>query len=172
MLKVKPPNYIFCPFCGKKLSTIKEEYNQKRKSCGHCNWTYYPYVAAAVAAVIVRGEKALMVQRAKEPYRDTWMFPAGFIEHGEHPLEALKREVKEETNLSIKKAHLIDVFQSRDDPRSLGHFVFFYRAAVSKGRLKTDEENKGIAWVDIKNPPKIGWRTHKHIMRLLQQGLL
>ena len=172
MLKIKPPNYIFCPFCGKKLSNIKEEDSRKRKFCRFCQWTYYPHVAVGAAAIIVKGKKVLMVQRATEPYEDTWMFPAGFVEYGEHPFDALKREIKEETNLSIKKARLIEIFQSQDDLRSPGHFIFFYKATVSKGKLKTDKENKGIAWVDIKDPPKIGWKIHKHIMRLLQQKLI
>lgn len=153
MLKINPPNYIFCPFCSKKLSIVNVEDGRKRKSCRFCHWTHYPHVGAAATAVIIRGKKVLMVQRAEEPYKDTWMFPAGFIEYGEHPMDALKREVKEETNLTVIKARLMDVFQSGDDPRSPGHFVFFYKAAVSKGK------------------PKIGWKTHKHIMRLLQQGL-
>lgn len=172
MLKIKPPNYIFCPFCNKKLSTIKEKDGRKRKFCRFCQWAHYPHVAAGAAAIIVKGKKVLMVQRAMEPHKDTWMFPAGFIEYGEHPLDTLKREIKEETNLSIKKARLIEIFQSQEDSRSPGHFIFFYKATVSEGKLKTDKENKGIAWVDIKNPPKIGFKTHKYIMRLLQRGLI
>jgi len=103
MLKIKPPNYQFCPFCGKKLE-IKDEEGEKRKFCSSCNWTYYPHVHSAVAAVIVSQGKALMVKRAREPFKDTWMFPAGFVDFGEHPLETLKREVKEETGLKVEKS--------------------------------------------------------------------
>ncbi len=167
MLAIKPPNYKHCPFCGKRLN-IKTEEGEKRKFCNSCNWTYYPHVAGAVGAVIAKKGKVLMVQRKREPYKGTWMFPAGFIDYGEHPKETLEREVKEETGLRLVKAELIDVLQSEDDYRSLGHFCFFYRVEVKNGEIKTDEEeNSDIKWFDLKKLPKIGWKGHQVMMRRL-----
>lgn len=161
MLIIKPPNYRYCPFCGKKLDNKVEE-QKTRKFCDDCQWTYYPHVAGAVVAIIVRGGKVLMVQRNREPYKGTWMFPAGFVDYGEHPKEALEREVWEETGLRLVKAELVDVLQSEDDYRSPGHFSFFYRAEVKNGEIKTDEEeNNAIEWFDLKKLPKIGWKGHQ-----------
>ncbi len=169
MLKIEPPNYQFCPFCGKKLE-IKLEENRERKFCSSCKWTYYPHVAGSTEAIIVRGKKTLMVKRNREPYKNTWMFPAGFIDFGEHPEETLAREIKEETGLKLKKATLWKVLQSEDDPRSPGHFLFIYSVIVSGSKLKTDkEENQGIGWFEIKNPPVIGWESHRLVMALLQK---
>ncbi|MBU0708927.1 NUDIX hydrolase [Patescibacteria group bacterium] len=171
MLKIKPPDYKFCPFCGEKLQARVEE-EQQRKFCPSCHWMYYPHVPSAVAAVIVRNGEVLMVKRGREPYRDTWMFPAGFIDFGEHPLDALSREVKEETGLKVDEATLVEISQTEDDPREPGHFCFFYRVTTSGGEIKTDEqENKAIAWFNLENPPEIGWKSHKHIMKQLQAGV-
>lgn len=170
MLKIKPPDYKFCPFCSRRLQTRPYE-GHKIKFCPVCRWTYYPHVAASVAAVIIKNGQALMVQRKREPYKSTWMFPAGFIEFGEHPLETLAREVKEETGLKVKKAILIKIFQSDDDPRSLGHFMLFYKVTTLGVKIKTDqEENIGIAWFDLKKPPEIGWHAHQQILKLLQKA--
>ena len=169
MLKIKPPNYQFCPFCGKKLQ-IRIEERKERKYCSSCNWTYYPRVAQAAAAVIIKDGKVLLVQRKREPYKGTWMFPAGFIEFGEHPEETLRREVSEETGLKLKNAILFKVMQSEDDPRSPGHFLFFYKVTVAGSKLKTDkEENQGIGWFDLKNPPAVGWQSHRYIWGLLKE---
>jgi ADP-ribose pyrophosphatase YjhB (NUDIX family) len=171
MLKIKPPNYQFCPFCGRKLEDRVEE-QKRRKYCASCRWTYYPKEGASAGAVIVRGGKVLMVKRSREPYKDTWCFPAGFTDFGEHPLEALAREVKEETGLKVKKAEFIDVLQATDDPRNPGHFVFFYRVQASGKSLKTDKmENSAVQWKEIKRPPKLGWKSHQSIFRLLQKEL-
>ena len=167
MLKIKPPSYKYCPFCGKKLQSRMEE-GKKRRFCSSCGWTYYPHVAIAVAALIVRKEKVLMVKRKRKPSKDTWVLPAGYIDFGEHPLEALKREVKEETGLDVKKTSFLEVLQADDDPREPGHFVFFYRVTVSGSKIKTDEEeNKEIAWVDLKNLPKIGFSSHEYMVKKL-----
>lgn len=172
MLTIKPPNYHFCPFCGKKLQ-IRIEENKKRKYCPACNWTYYPHVAASVAAAIIREGKVLMVKRGREPYKNTWMFPAGFIDFGEHPLETLKREIKEETGLKLVRAKLMKVMQSADDPRSPGHFLFFYRVEVEGKKLKTEKaENTEIGWKEIKKPLKIGWQSHKYMFDLLRKNKL
>lgn len=169
MLKTEPPNYRFCPFCGRKLENKIEE-ERKRKFCSPCNWTYYPHVAGSAAAIIIRGQKILLVKRNREPYKNTWMFPAGFIDFGEHPQETLVREVKEETGLKVKSIKLFKVLQSEDDPRSPGHFLFFYEVEVAGGKLKTDnEENQDIGWYDIKNPPIIGWKSHRQIIKLLSE---
>lgn len=151
---------------------VKIEEGKKRKYCPPCKWTYYPHVAASVAAIIIRGKKILMAKRNREPYKSTWTFPAGFIDYGEHPEETLSREIKEETGLELKKAVLYRVLQSVDDPRSPGHFLFFYKAKVSGSRLKTDdEENSDIDWFEIDNPPEIGWQSHRKIILLLRRKL-
>ena len=170
MLKIKPPNYQFCPFCGKKLE-IKKEEERERKFCSSCNWTYYPHVAGSVCAIIIKKGKVLMVRRNRDPYKGTWMFPAGFIDYGEHPEETLAREIKEETGLKLKKATLFKVMQSEDDPRSPGHFLFFYKVTVSGTKLETDkDENQEIGWFDLENPPEIGWESHRFVIKFLQKG--
>jgi len=151
---------------------VRKENGRRRMFCPPCSWTYYPHVFSAVAAVITRKGKVLMVKRRREPFKNTWMFPAGFVDFGEHPLETLKREVKEETELNVIKARLIEIIQAKDDPRAPGHFCFFYEVNASGNKIKTDqEENKEIAWVDIENPPKIGWKNHKYILKLLQKRI-
>jgi len=115
MLKINPPNYQFCPFCGKKLK-IKKEENKKRRFCPFCNWTYYPHVGGAVAAIIIKNKKVLLVKRKREPNKGTWMLPAGFIDFGEHPEETVKREIKEETGLKAKKFFFGKLFNQKTIP--------------------------------------------------------
>ncbi len=168
MLKAKPPNYRFCPFCGRPLKT-KTEDDKMRLHCNFCYWTYYPHVASSAAAMIVKKNKVLMVKRARTPYLNTWMFPAGFVNYGEHPTETLAREVYEETGLKVKQAKLIEVLQCEDDTRSPGHFQFFYKTTVCGTAKNLDNgENSCIGWFDIANHPKIGWKTHKIMMQRLQ----
>lgn len=168
MLKIKPPDYQFCPFCGKELEIEKEE-DKERKFCSSCKWTYYPHVAGSAEAIIIREQRILLVKRNREPYKGTWMFPAGFVDYGEHPQETVTREIKEETGLKAKSMKLFKVLQSEDDPRSPGHFLFFYKVKVTGSKLKTDkEENQEIGWFDLKSPPIIGWESHKYIMKMLR----
>ncbi|OGM02616.1 hypothetical protein A2115_01220 [Candidatus Woesebacteria bacterium GWA1_41_8] len=170
MLNIKPPEYLFCPLCGTELSIKKDIDDEKRKMCPKCDWIYYPHVSTTSCGIIIRKGRVLLVKRAREPYKNKWMFPAGFVQYGEHPKEALVREVKEETNLAVKNPKLIAILQSTEDPRAPGHFMFFYKVEA-KGILKSNDwvENSDIGWFDINNPPKIGWRSHKLMLKKLQE---
>ena len=56
----------------------------------------------AVSAGIFRDGKILLVRRAREPSKGVYTFPGGRVEFGESLIEALAREVREETGLSIE----------------------------------------------------------------------
>lgn len=168
MLKIKPPNYKYCPFCQGDLVT-KEDDGLKRKHCTLCGWVYYPQVFISTAAVILKNKKVILVKRGREPYKNTWMFPGGFVEYGEHPLETLKKEIIEETRLKITKSSLLEMVQTIDDPRAPGNLIFFYLVKTSEGTIKTDKnENSDIAWFDVAKPPEIGWKSHRKVMDLIK----
>ncbi len=163
-----PSIYDYCPFCAGKLGTRIEE-EKPRQHCEHCNWTYYPHVAASVSAIIEDLGAVLLVKRLHEPFKGTWMFPSGFVDFGEHPDEALEREVNEETGLKVRDCDLLGVYQSPDDYREPGHFVFFYRVKAGGGELRTDpHENEDIRWFPIGSEmPSVGWKLHSHFLSLI-----
>ncbi len=168
MLKLTPPNYRFCPFCGTEL-TVRHDGEKERKICPKDHWVYYPHVVTSTSAIIIKDKKILLVKRNREPYRGTWMFPAGFVEFGEHPEETIKREVKEETGLNVTTLSLMTVVQSIDDIREPGHFVIVYRAQVKNGPLKTDEaENSDIKWFPLNDLPELGFWAHREVVKMLK----
>ena len=168
-MNLLPPVFRHCPFCGNSLGTREEEGHQ-RSYCHACQWTYYPRVAISVSTIITRGKEVLLVKRRREPYKGTWMFPSGFNDYGEHPEETARREVREETSLTVTGLILRAVCQSPDDPREPGHIMFFYDARVAPGEIATDpDENEAIDWFPINAPPLIGWELHQRFMAELQE---
>lgn len=166
---IRPSDYLFCPYCASRLTTIIQE-GIERKTCTYCKgWTHYPSVGLASVGIIVRGDSVLLVKRNREPFKDTWGFPAGFLEYGERPLDAVKREIEQETGLVVVKSKFLKFIQSDEDPRSPGHLVFFYRI-TAKGKIQNNDpdENQEIGWFKIAEPPVIGWPTHKSMLGLLQ----
>lgn len=79
----------------------------------------------AANALIERNGKYLMIQEGKEYVNGTWNIPGGGVEHGENPVEAVKREVKEETGLKVKEVNgLLGSFNARSSKD--GHPVNVY----------------------------------------------
>jgi len=162
--KIQPPNYQHCPFCGDSLQ-VKIQEDQERKFCPACAWTYYPKVSTAAGAIIVQDGQVLLVQRAREPYKGTWMLPSGFVDYGEHPADCVVREVREETGLGVTHTEFYGIYQQWDDMREPGHFYLVYRAEVLAGTLTNDpDENLALAWFPLDDLPEIGWESHRQVL--------
>ncbi len=107
------------------------------------------------AAVIKKGNKYFLIDRRKKPFG--WAPLAGHVDQGETFIEALKREVKEESNLDVKDARLIFSETVHFGCRRIGsyHQVNVYLCRVS-GRLKTQkEEIKNSGWFSVDEMRKI-----------------
>ena len=66
-----------------------------------------PLLIPAVAGVILNENRELLLQEKSD---DKWSLPAGRIEPQESPVQALIREVSEETGLTVKVERLLGVF--------------------------------------------------------------
>lgn len=64
-----------------------------------------------VAAIIVRGGKVFATQRGYGEWKGWWEFPGGKMEDGESPMEALKREIREELDAEIEVGELLETVE-------------------------------------------------------------
>ena len=85
--------YRFCPADGIRLEEPRPSGGAR---CPLCGRSWYRNSAPAVGAVIVQNGQALVTVRACEPEKGRLDLPGGFLEVGEHPVDGLVREVREE----------------------------------------------------------------------------
>ncbi|AHY47923.1 ADP-ribose pyrophosphatase [Rubrobacter radiotolerans] len=91
--------FRFCPADGSPLGPPRPSGGA---TCPVCGRSFYRNPAPAVGAAILSGGKALVTVRAREPYRGKIDVPGGFVELGEHPVDALRREVREELGVEAR----------------------------------------------------------------------
>jgi 8-oxo-dGTP diphosphatase len=107
----------------------------------------------AVSAAIARDGKFLVVRRARQPALDSFTFPGGVVEAGETLLQALKREVSEETALKIEPVALAGHREAilRDKSgRAERHFVILcFAARWLSGEPRLNEELAEARWTDV-----------------------
>ena len=104
----------------------------------------------AVSAAIFRDGKVLLVQRARPPATDVWTLPGGVVELGETLIEAVIREVAEETSLAIEPVALAgyrNVVMRDDDGKVQRHFVVLpFAARWLTGEFTPSDELADSRW--------------------------
>jgi ADP-ribose pyrophosphatase YjhB (NUDIX family) len=105
----------------------------------------------AVLAVVLRGDRALIVQRAQQPNAGRWGFPGGVLELGETVAQGAMRELREETGIVAEPAGVLDVYDAitRDDT---GKVQFHYTLIAVRGTWVSGEgeaadDAADTAWV-------------------------
>lgn len=89
---------VHCPSCGAKLPASSEAF---KATCAECGETWYRNPAPTAGCAIVRDGRVLISRRGIEPYKGRFDVVGGFISLNESALDAVRREVKEETGLDI-----------------------------------------------------------------------
>ncbi|MCD6270192.1 NUDIX hydrolase [bacterium] len=122
-------------------------------------------IAVVVDGIILKQNKILLVKRTIYPFKGFWVLPGGHVEYGETVEQALKREMKEETNLSILNPVLFGVYSDpKRDPRQASVSIVFV-CKKYKGKVFLNKEAVDFKFFSLSSlPKKIGF-DHKKIIK-------
>ena len=115
-------------------------------ACDECGQWEKP--SLAVDAIVIDGDKMLLIKRGKEPWKGMLAFPGGFVEQGEDPEVAVIRELKEECGLDgvVEKLVCVKGDPNRD-PR--GHVVSIAYLVTAQGMPSAGDDAAEAAWYDL-----------------------
>jgi ADP-ribose pyrophosphatase YjhB (NUDIX family) len=102
-----------------------------------------------VDAIIQNSNSILLVKRSKDPYKNQFALPGGFVNEGETIEEAIKREVYEETSLEVHPIDILGVYSDpKRDPR--GHIMtVVFIVLIIRGNPSAGDDAKEISWIPI-----------------------
>ena len=128
----------------------------------------YDFARPAYTAdvVIIHNNKILLIKRAKEPFKDFWALPGGFMDIDETPEDAAIRELFEETSLKIKSLKQFRTYGALDrDPRHRTITTVFYKIIKSGDiiSIKAGDDAKEAKWHSLNSLKKIAF-DHKKII--------
>lgn len=110
-----------------------------------------------VSAAIFRDGQVLLVKRAKGQLRDFWSLPGGHIEPGETALDAIHREISEETNIQAEIEGLVDVFDvilHNQAGELAAHYVLnVFCGLWRNGDAEAGSDSAAVKWIA---PSEIG----------------
>jgi mutator protein MutT len=93
----------YCPRCGGRWLALRD----KRCLCQACGLEFFFNIASAVAGIIEYEDKIIMTRRAHDPKKGMLDLPGGFVDYGETAEEALRRELREELNITLSRTRYL-----------------------------------------------------------------
>lgn len=156
-------NTKFCGCCGAPMKL----HTEISKRCTNCGKEVWPQLATAVIVRVTRcpapdsspvreGAEEVLLVHANNFRRPYYGLVAGFVETGETLEEAVRREVREETGIEIRR---LQYFGSQPWPYPCGLMVgFTAEYASGELRLQRSELSAG-GWFTRENMPTIPGRS-------------
>jgi len=131
-------DFRFCPVCGQALDKrLLKAGDPERLVCASCGYVHYLDPKVAVGTIIHNGDgRIVMVRRAIEPGFGLWVFPGGYVDRGETPQSAARREAREECGLDVRLDALVNVYAYTGRTP----IIIVYAATTLGGTLCTDDE--------------------------------
>ena len=122
---------------------------------------YPEHPIVGVLAVVLRGDRVLVVRRANPPMPGRWGFPGGVLELGETVAQGAMRELFEETGVKAEAASPLTVMDTIDRD-SEGRVRYHYTLVAVIGHWRSGE---GVAGDDA---DELAWLTRAEI---IERGL-
>jgi 8-oxo-dGTP diphosphatase len=126
-----------------------------------------------VGAVIVSGERVVIVRRGHEPLKGEWSIPGGLVEVGETLRAAVAREALEETGLVVEPGDVLEVLDRivRDSQgRIQFHYVLVdFLCRPAGGQLLAGGDAEDARWVTVAE--LAGFAVADSAVAVLQKGI-
>jgi ADP-ribose pyrophosphatase YjhB (NUDIX family) len=109
----------------------------------------------ASGLVVDDAGRLLLARRAVEPDRGKWDLPGGFLDEGEDPLDALRRELREETGLEVEPLAFFDVVVDRyGDGEAAQHTLnLYWTCRVVSGTAAAADDVEALRWFEREELP-------------------
>jgi ADP-ribose pyrophosphatase YjhB (NUDIX family) len=108
---------------------------------------------ASAHALVLQGDRVLLIKRAHPPSRGRWSVPGGVIELGETVRDAARRELREECGIEIEIDRVMDVADHvvpDESGRVWFHYVVIYLLArYVGGEARPGSDALAVRWATV-----------------------
>lgn len=133
-------------------------------------------IKVAVDAVVFgyqdRSLNILLIKRKVAPFKNNWALPGGLVLENESLEDAIVRELKEETNVTIDYLEQLYSFgePTRDPRNRVISVTYFALVKPEHHSIKADTDATDVAWFDINKLPELAF-DHDLIIKKAKERL-
>jgi ADP-ribose pyrophosphatase YjhB (NUDIX family) len=158
-------DWVACPRCRTAL-----ERERQRVHCPACGFVAYanPEPTAGVVCLDDAG-RILLARRAAEVFHGYWDLPGGFVEEDEHPLDTIRRELREETGLEVEPLEFLGVWMDRysEDESGPSTLNLYWTARVVSGEPEPADDVSELRWFapdELPPPNELAFRNVAEVL--------
>lgn len=112
-----------CVRCGRPVRRRPATSTRPRHiACPRCKYLLYDYPRAAAGVLVLKGDDVLLLRRAHTPRVGCLDVPGGFIEARENIEGAARRELREETGITVAALEPLGFYWDEYDLPGFGKF--------------------------------------------------
>ena len=137
--------------------------------CPECGFVTFAHSMPTASAVVGDGEgRLLLSRRAHDPAAGKWDLPGGFLEEGEHPLDCVRRELREEAGVGLVDEELLGIWMDRYEyeRRIVATLNVYYSARLGEGTLEPADDVAELRWF-VPDEVPFGELAFGHITEVL-----
>lgn len=125
---------------------------------------YTSKIFVTVDIVLCKSSKILLIKRLKDPFKDCWALPGGFVDENEDLEDAAKRELFEETTIKVDSLQQIGAFgKPFRDPRHHTISIAFYGEVDDDTIAIAADDAKEAYWFQLDDLPELAF-DHQEII--------
>jgi len=117
--------------------------------------------------ILLKGGKVLLIKRLREPFKDMWALPGGFLNMDETTEECAARELFEETKMVANNLKFFTIADKVDrDPRGRIISVVYSGFADPKAEPVASDDAKEVSFFNLNDLPDLAF-DHADILNSL-----
>ena len=160
--------YFFCAHCGARLEQGVAFAPQR---CARCHTWHYHNSKPCACALVMQNGRVLLARRAVEPRKGFWDVPGGFLEAGEHPEDGARRELLEETGLTIRLTGLLGIYMDSYGAGGAPMIIMYYLAETTGGVLRAMDDVAALEWRALDDlPNEFAFEHQLQVMKDLKKS--
>jgi len=156
---------LFCHFCGAPLGKRESDGRMRLYCEKERRFIYENPIPAATGIVSDDSGRILLVRRNRQPGKNLWALPGGFIEMQEGPADAARRELSEECGITVHDPSLVDIIYQESRFFGTSLLIIGYSFGSFEGTPRAGDDAEALEFYNPGELPRMAFESHNRLIK-------